>query len=270
MLISPLNSLDRSALLVLATALESKRLSPPFHPACLDLYVPATLQGEVAGELDRLHRSGMSTEHIGYLLQVLAAEKEKIDGRSDRIDIVWTGQNVPGLKSRATSVVVRELFEQARNYILITSYVFQQGDKARTIFGSLANRMDIEPNLDVKLLLDVRRPSRAERSDTRLIEEFAGSFRQIWPGKRLPEVFFDPRSLSTEPGVRACLHAKCIIIDDEQFFITSANLTEAAQERNIEVGVLIKDAISAYRLRAQFEILISRNVVQRLNFTTNR
>jgi hypothetical protein len=268
MLMSPLNSLDRSALLVLATALESKRLSPPFHPACLDLYVPATLQGEVAGELDRLHRSGMSTEHIGYLLQVLAAEKEKIDERGNRIDIVWTGQNVPGLKSRATSVVVRELFERARNYILITSYVFQQGDKTKTIFGSLANRMDTESNLDVKLLLDVQRPYRADCSDSRLIEEFASSFRQLWPGKRLPEVFFDPRSLSTEPGVRACLHAKCIVIDDEQFFITSANLTEAAQERNIEVGVLIKDAIAAYRLRTQFEALILQNIVQRLNFKT--
>lgn len=263
---SPLNSLDRSALRTLATALASKRLSPPFHPACLDLYVPATLRGEVAAELDRLYRSGMSITHLIYLLQVLAAEKEKINEKSDRIDIVWTGQNIPELKSRATSVVVRELFERARHYILITSYVFQQGDKARTIFGSLANRMDIEPNLEVKLLLDVQRPSRADRSDTQLVEEFASSFRQIWPGKRLPEVFFDPRSLSREPGVRACLHAKCIVIDDEQFFITSANLTEAAQERNIEVGVLLKDAISAYRLRTQIETLISRNVVHKLNF----
>ncbi|WP_332867424.1 DISARM system phospholipase D-like protein DrmC [Pannus brasiliensis] len=267
---SPLNALDRSALLTLATALESKRLSPPFHPASLDLYVPTTLQGEVAGELDRLYRSGMSVTHLIYLLQVLASEKEKVNGKSDRIDIVWTGQNVPGLKSRATSVVVRELFEQARKYILVSSYVFQQGDKARTLFSSLANRMDNAPRLDVKLLLDIQRQSQAYRSDTRLIEEFAKSFRQIWPGERLPEVFFDPRSLSTGVGVRACLHAKCIVIDDEQFFITSANLTEAAQERNIEVGVLIKDAISAYRLRTQFETLISRNIVQRLNFTTNR
>jgi phosphatidylserine/phosphatidylglycerophosphate/cardiolipin synthase-like enzyme len=47
-------------------------------------------------------------------------------------------------------------------------------------------------------------------------------------------------------------------------FVTSANLTEAAQGRNIEAGVLLDDAVFARALRTQFESLIDRGYVRRL------
>jgi phosphatidylserine/phosphatidylglycerophosphate/cardiolipin synthase-like enzyme len=34
----------------------------------------------------------------------------------------------------------------------------------------------------------------------------------------------------------AFLHAKAVVVDDEAVFITSANFTEAALDRNIELG----------------------------------
>jgi phosphatidylserine/phosphatidylglycerophosphate/cardiolipin synthase-like enzyme len=54
------------------------------------------------------------------------------------------------------------------------------------------------------------------------------------------QVFYDPRSL--EPDAPAgVLHAKAIVADEQFAFVTSANLTEAAFERNIDVGVLVRD-----------------------------
>jgi phosphatidylserine/phosphatidylglycerophosphate/cardiolipin synthase-like enzyme len=54
-------------------------------------------------------------------------------------------------------------------------------------------------------------------------------------------VFYDPRSVTLEPGKAAALHAKCVVIDEFDLFVSSANFTEAAQQRNIEVGLRLRD-----------------------------
>ena len=54
------------------------------------------------------------------------------------------------------------------------------------------------------------------------------------------------------------LHAKAIVADDEVALVTSANLTEAAFERNIEAGVLSRDVSLATALVVHFRTLIDR------------
>jgi phosphatidylserine/phosphatidylglycerophosphate/cardiolipin synthase-like enzyme len=71
----------------------------------------------------------------------------------------------------------------------------------------------------------------------------------------MPRVLYDPLALTSGSGPRSCLHAKCLIVDDERALVTSANFTEAAMDRNIEAGVLVDDAGFAARLRAQFDAL---------------
>ncbi|MCZ2157101.1 MAG: phospholipase D-like domain-containing protein [Bryobacterales bacterium] len=80
----------------------------------------------------------------------------------------------------------------------------------------------------------------------------------------LPEIYFDPRSLDTDSKRRAVLHAKCIVIDGRTSFVSSANFTEAAQERNIEVGVLIRSEVVASRLIGFFTALISSGATKRV------
>ena len=65
-----------------------------------------------------------------------------------------------------------------------------------------------------------------------------------------------------DPGRRASLHAKCVIIDERFSLVTSANLTEAAQQRNIEAGLLVDDPILARSLSSQFEALVDRHLLQ--------
>ncbi len=54
---------------------------------------------------------------------------------------------------------------------------------------------------------------------------------------------------------RASLHAKCIVVDRELAFVSSANFTEAAQLKNIEVGLLIRSRPLAAKLADHFEAL---------------
>lgn len=69
-------------------------------------------------------------------------------------------------------------------------------------------------------------------------------------------MFYDPRSLELAAEKRACLHAKCVVVDRRAVFVSSANFTEAAQERNIEVGLLIRSPALAEGIVRHFEMLV--------------
>lgn len=85
------------------------------------------------------------------------------------------------------------------------------------------------------------------------------------PGFPLPEVYHDPRSLATEATKRSSLHAKCVIVDRRVAFVTSANFTEAAQERNIEAGVVVRSPRFAARLADHFGALADAGLLKRLS-----
>lgn len=63
--------------------------------------------------------------------------------------------------------------------------------------------------------------------------------------------------------LRAVLHAKCVVIDGRTAFVSSTNFTQAAQERNIEVGVLVRSQIVADRLTDFFAALNATGEVRR-------
>jgi phosphatidylserine/phosphatidylglycerophosphate/cardiolipin synthase-like enzyme len=146
--------------------------------------------------------------------------------------------DVPGAVNRDTSVVIRDLFANAKQTVLVAGYAVYQGHK---VFQALAERMLEIPSLSVRLFLDIQRPHGDRTSSAELIRRFAARFRQSqWPRDcTLPEIYFDPRSLETEADKRASLHAKTVVVDSRYLFVSSANFTEAANLRNIEVGVAI-------------------------------
>ena len=81
-----------------------------------------------------------------------------------------------------------------------------------------------------------------------------------WPGEGPPSVYYDPRSLDFD-GPAGVLHAKAVVADGEAVFMTSANLTDAAFDRNIELGVLIRDRALAASVTSHFRGLIDRKLL---------
>jgi len=133
-------------------------------------------------------------------------------------------------------------------------YADHNGQK---VFARLAERMDDDPGLRVRFCLDMSRYWTDTLLASQIVLRFEREFNaKHWPGKVLPELFYDPRSLEMGHESRSCLHAKCIIIDRSEALITSANFTEAAQERNIEVGVKVRHKPLVERLASYFEALI--------------
>ena len=142
-----------------------------------------------------------------------------------------------------------------------STFAYFDGQRA---FEILARRMDQLAGLRVKLLLNIQRGGGDTTAPEHLVRRFAERFwREDWPGKRRPEVFYDPRSLDPE-GPSGVLHAKAVVADDEAVFITSANLTEAALDRNIEMGLVLRDRALAASVTRHFRGLIERGLLRAL------
>lgn len=234
----------------LARALESGLLSPPFTLASLRSTVGAC--EEEALEILR------GWERLGVPAPAAAAWLSSVDKVSSGVapaSLVWTGPEARGLHSRDTRPVYEELIATARRSILISTYVYFDGPEA---FKSLAARMEGAPELKVTLLLNVERRKQSKTIADDLVRRFADRFwTSDWPGRERPQVYYDPRSIESD-GPQGVLHAKAVIADEERLFVTSANLTEAALDRNIEMGVLLRDRTIALTAMAHFRGLIDQ------------
>lgn len=262
---SPFLKLSRPTLSAIADALESGRLGLPVSPVSICSYVVNGSLPEVVAELNHLHQQGMAISHIAYMLRLLSAERAQSQEKQDRVNLVWTGPEISGTESRDTSIVVRELFSSAKSSVLISSFAIDQGSKGFELFRPLAKCMDANPNLQVRMFLNVKRKYQDTTPASVLLRQFAEAFHnRVWPGKRFPEVFHDPRTMEMSTKSNACLHAKCVVVDEERLLITSANFTEAAHQRNIEAGILMTDKIAARAIRSQFEMLVAQDILKRV------
>ena len=165
------------------------------------------------------------------------------------------------MHARDTRRVYEELLGQAAKSVWASTFAYFDGPKA---FEVLARRMDEVETLQVKLLLNIQRGGGDTTAPEHLVRRFAERFwTEDWPGERRPEVFYDPRSLEPD-GPSGVLHAKAVVADDESVFITSANLTEAALDRNIEMGLLLRDRALAASVTRHFRGLIERGLLRPL------
>jgi phosphatidylserine/phosphatidylglycerophosphate/cardiolipin synthase-like enzyme len=195
----------------------------------------------------------------------LLVEERRLTQEKQHLGVVWTGPEIAGSEGRDTAIVVRQMFSQAQHNVLISSFAIDEGPKGQELFRPLAKRMGERPDLQVRMFLNVKRKYTDTKPSSFILREFAEIFRnQIWPGDRLPEVFYDPRSLEPSSNTNACLHAKCVVIDEEKLLVTSANFTEAAHLRNIEAGILVENRSAARAIRSQFEMLVSIGLLRKI------
>jgi hypothetical protein len=92
-------------------------------------------------------------------------------------------------------------------------------------------------------------------------EGYWAAFKTRVPSYRIagpPSIIEVPRSAIL---VLAVLVA--IVVDGKAVFISSANFTEAAQERNIEMGLLVRSRWLAERVTRHFETLLLAGLLER-------
>jgi phosphatidylserine/phosphatidylglycerophosphate/cardiolipin synthase-like enzyme len=215
---------------------------------------------EVVTALLELGQLGVKGPAAAAWLRTVA----RVAVRTPKPDLVWSGPEVPGLYARDTRRVYEELLGSAERSIWVSTYAFFEGPRA---FEVLARRMEARPVLRVTLLLNIQRKRGDSTASEQLVRRFADRFWGTdWPGSSHPSVFYDPRALDLD-GPGGVLHAKAVVADDESVFVTSANLTEAALDRNIELGVLVRDRAFALTIGGYFQGLIDRHLLKPLPLT---
>ena len=244
---NPLVALGASELRALAAAASDGRLNPA-TPGLVGRFVsdgPAVSQA-----LAKLTAS--SGGALAATLELLAEAAERRSSVEDLVELVLTGPNTG--TGRDTGVVVRQLFREARTSVWVCGYKLYN---ARDLFADLAR-----PELRVRMLLDI---GEAEgQSEEAAVRRFLDDFRRWhWPeGQALPEIWYDPLSLLPHGEHRAVAHAKCVVADERYLFLSSANFTEAAQNRNLEAGVLVDSTTLAARMVQFLEGLIRERRVR--------
>ncbi len=216
-----LSRVSTSDLERLWSALAGQRLSFPLSRL--------SLQGEGLEMLQDAAPALNATGREGALA-VLGAVINERRQRSRQPELVWTGPESRWSGARDTAVVLGDLFRQATARVLLAGFAF---DHAASVLRPLHE--SLQRGVSCRLFADA--------------QVAAGFLRDHWPfGPPFPEVY----GFAPEKGVFASLHAKCVVVDGRWVFVTSANFTDRGQTRNIEVGVLLKDARLASVLEAQF------------------
>ena len=249
-----LHDLSSANLQALVSSLRHGELSREVsHVACRKLL--GSSGDAVFNCVNGLVTAGMLPRQLALLVQAIAGERERAPDPARLFELVLTGPDVEGVPTEDTVAVVNTLFQEARSEVLLISYAVFNGER---IFETLATRMLENPDLKVTFCLDIARRFGDMSPSAEIVKRFATEFRKKhWPWQELPKVYYYPRALSQTAEQRASLHAKAVVVDRKAALVSSANLTEAAQLRNIEAGLLVRYEPIARRIADYSDSLIN-------------
>lgn len=250
-------SLGPSDIRALSVAIETGRLSPPYLRSSIERFVTGSATGDIAEAIRDLEACGMGPVAIARSLELLAMGISSRPQFEDLVDLVTTGPELGGVANRDTSVVVQELFRRAERSVLVAGYAVHQGQR---VFHALADQMGERPTLKVQMFLDIQRRPGDTSESSEIVGDFYRRFGATeWPSNYpVPEIFYYPRSLELEASRRAVIHAKCVVVDNLEVFVSSANFTEAAHLKNIEVGLRLTSSIIGKRINRFFHTLVEQ------------
>lgn len=175
---------------------------------------------------------------IAVALESVQAAKRAAD--IPVVEVVVTGPNSPAAPVRLTSEVVCQLINQATKRVTLVSYAAYQ-------ITSVITALDAAVARGVVVNLIVESAEKLEGGGG--ADAYAKYRIYHWPIDR------------REPP-DAKLHAKAVIVDSRDVLLTSANMTNAAYDKNLELGVLCKGGGVARQVQHHFDSLMERGVLQ--------
>jgi len=206
--------------------------------------------------------SGGNQKTLAIAIRALQRQQQLAHPATD-LDLVWSGPDWGiGAETRDQSILIQQLVKGAQRRLLLSTYAFYQGPFIRQLFQWIQEQLAQNPFLEVRIICNINRKHGDTRLEELLISEFKKKvWEKLWgshqPGAK-PILFYDPRSVRIGGG--AVSHAKAVISDDH-LLVTSANLTDAAQLKNFELGVHVKNREHANSVWVHFEQLINKGML---------
>jgi phosphatidylserine/phosphatidylglycerophosphate/cardiolipin synthase-like enzyme len=188
-------------------------------------------------------RPTLSGDGIALALKVGLEARREADAQRSRP--VWTGPGASG-EQRLTAAVLHELVSAAGQRVLMVSFA---ASTLKEVAGDLEAAVKRGCVVDVVFETEEDSAGAYSGPKSQPFGKIRGIRRWRWPaGQR-------------QPG--AVLHAKLLVVDDRSALVGSANLTHSALTRNLEVGMLIRDAGVAAQLGEHVDRLIAGGVLVR-------
>lgn len=250
---SSLTEVSTSSLERLRAAIDNRSLQTPLTRSTLVSF-------GVRSQLDAITAALTGHSRLACLAILDVTLAERTENTRPAPELVWTGPEGHGATARDTAIVLRELFESARDHVILGGYSFTH---AKSVLAPLQTTMKAH-GVRATFFVDIKQPDVATDPPERHAEEALADFLQKnWPfGPPFPTLYYDKRAI-VPPPPWSILHAKCVVVDAERAFVSSANFTMQGQEKNIEVGVLLDDPKFARHLASQWMSLVGAGLVAR-------
>jgi phosphatidylserine/phosphatidylglycerophosphate/cardiolipin synthase-like enzyme len=189
--------------------------------------------------------------HIDDLLQVLdrkilgtvlLAMASAAKQATSEMEVVWSGPLPNDAMGRTTWAVISEVVQDAHEYIYAATY--SAGHNAPAI---QALRSAIDRGIQVTCMVDVHhRPEAIEILKAELFG--ARLLGLVKPGNE-----FAPM-----------MHAKFIVVDGHSTFLTSANFSNIAVDKSLEVGLLVHNSFVAHQFKRRIEDLLDDGLLEQI------
>jgi cardiolipin synthase A/B len=173
--------------------------------------------------------------------------------RRGSIEMVWTGPSTGMVPVRHTEQALCEVIESARNRLFIVSFVaYEMPAITKALKDAIGRQVKVD------LLLE----SSAEHGGKVTVD----SIRTMNDAVPSANIYTWPVRTEKKSGIftTGSVHAKCAVSDGKLAFITSANLSTAAMERNMELGVLVRGGHMPDELHRHLDALVTTEIVKRV------
>lgn len=236
-----------------ATA-ELKKLPSATSLEVANAAIPTTNNADLASlmhEVLSVGYSQMSWKALAWVLETTQkAHRRWLKERE--IEFLWAGPSPASqIPARRIDQVLYDLIAKAKHEIVLVTFAAAKITRLAQELLNASNR-----GIHVRLVLEFEEASEGQLSFDAIKAFLPALLNAI-------EVFYWPvnrreRNAAGRPGK---LHAKLAIIDDTAL-VSSANLTDDAFNRNLEIGAMIRDPDFLRAARSHIESLITAGVLQ--------
>ena len=164
-------------------------------------------------------------------------------------ELVWTGPTTPFVSARRTEQALLQVINAAEQTLFITSFVAYN---VSTIVKAL--NAASERGVVISMLLEL-----SQDHGGSITFDAIGKMRMLVPAARL-YACRDKADSFTDGRV----HSKVAVADGQVCFITSANLTGYAMEKNMEAGLLVTGGNAPALLQQHLRALVETRVVSEI------
>lgn len=179
---------------------------------------------------------------------------DRVDaGEVPQTELIWTGPGNSRFPIRRIDQVLYDLITSARRGIILVTFAAHR-------VHHLCRHLEDALQRGVELLLITESE---EESEGQLSVDAVAAFPRLFAAGA--KIYYWPlaKRARNHLGRPGKLHAKCAVVDDTAL-ISSANLTDDAFNRNMELGLLVRESSTVAAMNAHFAELISTGVLMRV------